>query len=305
MPALRNAADKLPEILPALLFDEPSQPAAKIEWWFFHGRFSGEQVEERYFMLSLFRTRQRDRNDRPVDTFSALISVLDPATGRQSVSSRVDRTLVAILGRPSPDGGADPLASRVAAEELRQYGLPHEFECPDGTPSLSGEPMSFRWGDLSLASHSRSIHLAFAEPGSGRPLCFELTPVVPRLLVDAARRVGEQEEAMDYATWPGMQLRGTAGDLEITGEGWFDHQWGGQAWFRNMDSPPRVRGWDWLGFRLDDGSQGVLATHWDAESNEEIARHLTLRDGSGKVRVSHSFEWTPLRWWTSAGTRIT
>ncbi len=283
---------------PLLPFDEPSQPDCKIEWWFFHGRFSGEQVEERYFMASLFRTLLPDRNGPSADAFSALISVLDPATGRQSASSRVDRSLVEALSRPDADGDA-------VAAELRRYGLPREFECPQAQPSLSRDPLCLHWGDLRLDGQPHGLRLALDEPGTGRPLVFELIPAAPRLVLDAAGTVGEPEEAMQYATWPVMRLRGAAGDLNIAGEGWFDHQWGGQAWFRSQDSPPRARGWDWLGFRLDDGSQGVLMTHWDAGSGRETARHVTLRDPSGRIQVCHSFEWTPLRWWTSVGTRIT
>lgn len=98
MSVVREAGDSLPESLPALPFDEPSQPDSRIEWWFFHGRFGGEQVEERYFMASIFRTRFPDQNDQTIDGFSALISVLDPATGHQLTSSRVDRSIVRAPG---------------------------------------------------------------------------------------------------------------------------------------------------------------------------------------------------------------
>jgi geranylgeranyl diphosphate synthase type I len=289
---------------PVIPFDEPAQPDSKLEWWFFHGRFCGEQVEERYFMASVFRTRLADRNGHSSDAFTALMSVLDPATRRQSASSRVDRSFVEALGRPNADGGVDPFTPRPVADELRQYGVPREFECPEAEPSLARDPLFFHWADLRLASQPGGIQLAFDEPGTGRQLLFELTPTVPRLLIDAARTIGAPEEAMQYATWPVMRLGGTAGDLKITGEGWFDHQWGGHAWFQSKGSPPRARGWDWLGFRLDNGFQGVLSTHWDVETAEETARHLTLRDCSGKVQVCCRFEWTPLRWWTSVGTRI-
>ena len=305
MSVVREAGDNSPENLPALPFDEPSQPDSRIEWWFFHGRFCGEQVEERYFMASIFRIRLPDRNDQTIDGFSALISVLDPATGHQLTSSRVDRSIVGVLGRPDTDGGIDPFSPRVVADELRRYGVPREFDCPEAEPSFSGDPLTFHWGDLRLASQPHGVHLAFNEPGAGRSIFFELTPATPGLVIEAVRTIGEPKEAMQYSTWPSMRLRGTAGDLKISGECWFDHQWGGRAWFQSQDSPPRARGWDWLGFRLDDGSQGVLSTHWDVESGEQIARHVTFRDCSGTVHVCRSFEWTPLRWWTSVATRIT
>jgi predicted secreted hydrolase len=58
---------------PALPFDEPPQPDSKIEWWFFHGRFGGGEVAERYFMASVFRTRLAGPDGRSADGFSAFI----------------------------------------------------------------------------------------------------------------------------------------------------------------------------------------------------------------------------------------
>jgi geranylgeranyl pyrophosphate synthase len=289
---------------PALPFDEPPQPDSKIEWWFFHGRFGGGEVAERYFMASVFRTRLAGPDGRSADGFAALISVLDPASGRQAASSRVDGRVIETLGWPGAPGGAGDVWQRLAADELRRFGVPREVECPAQEPSLSRGPLSFQWGDLRLACQPGGIQLAFDEPGTGRRLCFDLTPAAARLEIDTAGTTGGTEERVHYATWPDMRLRGTAGDAEIAGEAWFDHQWGGLAWFLSGDSPPRGRGWDWLGFRLDDGAHGIAMTHWDDVSQEPTARHLTLRDGLGTVRAASSFEWTPVRWWTSAATRI-
>jgi geranylgeranyl pyrophosphate synthase len=285
-------------------FDEPPQPDSKIEWGFFHGRFGGGEVAERYFMASVFRARLPGPDGRSADAFAALISVLDPVSGRQAASSRVDRRAVETLGWRGVPGGPGDLWQRLEADELRRFGIPREFECPAAEPSLSLGRLSFQWGNLRLVCQPHAVLLAFDEPGTGLRLSFELTPAAPRLVIDTAGTAGGKEEAPHYATWPDMRLRGTAGGLEIEGDAWFDHQWGGLAWFRSGDAPPRARGWDWLGFRLDDGSQGVLMTHWDAATEEPTARHLTLRDGSGTVRVHGTFEWTPLRWWTSAATRI-
>lgn len=275
--------------------DESPRLDAKLEWWFVHGRFAGPEVDERYFMVSVFRT---------ADGFLALTSVLNPLTGRQGTSSRVDARLLDLLRRPEAARSVDPYSPEVALEEIRAYGLPREFVCPDAAPVLGSAPLQFRWADLVLIGRADGIDLDFLEPDTGRPLRLRLSADAPRLTIDAAGAVGSADERMAYVTYPRMHADGTAGGSPVEGEAWFDHQWGGHGWMQSADSPPRPRGWEWLGVRLDDGSDWVLLTHWDARTHEEFARHLTVRDSSGATQVYRAFHWEPQRWWTSSSTRI-
>ena len=284
--------------------DVSAQLKSKIEWWFVHGRFSGERIDEQFFMVSIFRAEIPGAAGRPVSGYSALISVLDAQSRVQHSSSRVDRAVLDAITRPGTARKIDRFSPAVVLDEFRRFGLPKEFECPDEAPSLRGAPFNFRWADLEMASDGEGIRLEFHRPGSGTPLRFTLRADTPKLTVESARSVGEPEEAMEYVTYPLMSLVGCSAGDEVRGEAWLDHQWGGKAWLQSNDSTPRVRGWDWLGCRLDDGSTWLLMTHWDVHSREELARHLTVRDAAGRVRVIHSFDWLPVRWWTSPATRI-
>ncbi len=131
-----------------------------------------------------------------------------------------------------------------------------------------------------------------------------LNATVPRLSIESARTVGEPEEAMEYVTYPRMSLAGSAGGEPVRGEAWLDHQWGGRAWLQSSDPKPRERGWDWLGFNLDDGSTWMVMSHWDARTCAEFTRHLTVRSASGRIHQTRQFNWSPVRWWTSCATRI-
>jgi geranylgeranyl pyrophosphate synthase/predicted secreted hydrolase len=285
---------------PPLSFEGSAHLDAKIEWWFIHGRFAGEEVEERYFLVSLFRLRLPDK----ASGFVALISVLDPRAARHSTSSRVDQSIVEMAGQPGVPGTVDPFSS-PAHDELQRFGLPREFECPAAVPEFCGDPLSVQWADLTLASRAGGVDLSFHEPGTSRPLDLKLIVETSRLTIDAARASGELGAAMHYMTYPHLRLTGSAGGCAVEGEAWLDQQWGGSAWFRGPDSPPRARGWDWLGFSLDDGTVWVVGKHWEGASSREFARHLTMFEPSGVVHESRTFEFEPLRWWTSLATRIT
>ncbi|MBI3678733.1 MAG: polyprenyl synthetase family protein [Proteobacteria bacterium] len=277
---------------------------SKIEWWFVHGRYSGTSIDQQFFMVSIFRAEIPDANGRPISAYSALISVLDARTGVQHSSSSVDRAALRAIEEPDTARKIDPFTPSVVLDEFRRFGLPREFECPQTPPLLRSAPFDFQWADLKLASDGEDIQLQFDRPGTGVPLRFNLKARSPKLTIDSARSVGEPEEAMHYVTYPQMSLTGCSAGDEVRGEAWLDHQWGGKAWLQSGESSPQVRGWDWLGCVLDDGSTWVLGSHWNVRTREELARHLTVRDAKGRTRAIPLFEWLPTRWWTSPATRV-
>ncbi len=289
---------------PAARIDESAQPESRLEWWFFHGRYCGPRTAARHFMVSLFRFQIPQTAGSPATAFSALISTLDPESGRQWTSTRVDHKILDALERPGDGRDVDPFAAAVVLDEVRRFGLPREFHCPPGEPSLQSSPLCFVWADLALQVHAPGILLRFHDPATLSPVTLELSPVVPRLEIDVSA-VGEPGEAMNYVSYPVLALEGSVAGQPIQGDAWFDHQWGGCAWVQDAARPPRPRGWDWLGFRLDDGACSVVMSHWDAVSGQEFARHLTLRTAGGEILITREFQWVPTRWWTSTATRVT
>jgi geranylgeranyl pyrophosphate synthase/predicted secreted hydrolase len=288
-----------------IVLDESPHPESKLEWWFVHGRFAAGTGSDRYFMVTVFRFQVPGPEHSSSDAFYVMISVLDAAGCRQYSSTRVDPRVLDALRKPDSARAVDPYSPEVALDELRSSGLPREFLCPESVPVLSsGLPhLHFRWADLVFETDSTRVILAFDAPGLDKPVQLVLTPAAPRLRIDAANEVC-QEDGMDYVTYPQMNLAGSMDGLPVTGEAWFDHQWGGTGWFENGDTPAQQRGWDWLGACLDDGSCWLLGTHWDARTKAVFARHLTIRDAAGEVRLYRDFEWEPLRWWSSPATRV-
>jgi len=272
-----------------------------VEWWFVHGRLQGKGFRRRYFMVSLFRVRVPGarRGPKP-DVFAALISVFDPASGRQRVASLIDRRILGEFAAAPASFKLDPFCPAPVLDELRSYGLPREFEMPDTEPELTPSPFSCRWGDLIFTVKGDCLKLTFPEPGGRLKFRLRLKPQSPRLAVISE---GEADQSMRIATWPRMQLQGSAGSVPVHGEAWFDHQYGSELWFRTRDSAPRALGWDWIGFNLNDGSSWVVLRRWDAATRTESHRSLIVRQADGTVFRPKSFAWTPVRWWKSTATR--
>ena len=83
--------------------------------------------------------------------------------------------------------------------------------------------------------------------------------------------------------------------INVTGDSWFDHQWGG---FGNC-----LPGWDWFSLRLDDGSYVMLFNLKDPSLQDMPGmRGLTYIDSQGKAtwwQGEDAANLTASRWWTS------
>jgi predicted secreted hydrolase len=77
--------------------------------------------------------------------------------------------------------------------------------------------------------------------------------------------------------------------LALTGQGWFDHQWGG---FRD---DPSAFDWDWFSCRFDDGSELMLYQFLDRETGLPLAGYAngTFVSKSGKAVAVRSFNAVP------------
>ncbi len=102
-----------------------------------------------------------------------------------------------------------------------------------------------------------------------------------------------------YYSHPSMTATGTltidGREVNVSGDSWFDHQWGGFGKF--------YPAWDWFSMRLDDGSFVMLYNLKDPFLNDIPGqRILTYIDPKGSVswwRGDDAANLTVKRWWTS------
>lgn len=84
---------------------------------------------------------------------------------------------------------------------------------------------------------------------------------------------------------------------EVTGQAWFDHQWGN---FTALDL-----GWDWMAFQFDDGSDAMLYRIRDFKSLERFDYGTIIgADGTMETITGDDFEMSALGSWTSPSSGI-
>lgn len=104
-----------------------------------------------------------------------------------------------------------------------------------------------------------------------------------------------------YYSRPRMAASGTLTidnkTLAVTGDFWFDRQWG-----RDVDDPS-VK-WDWFSLRLDDGSDVMLFLFRDGGAS--MAQGAYIPPAGDSIWLAGSdFTVNPTEWWTSPDTHAT
>ncbi len=120
--------------------------------------------------------------------------------------------------------------------------------------SGAGPGFDFRLGSWLWRGSEQGDHLEFSIPDY--TLNLDLTALKPPAVHQAGfTELGPIADA-GYYSRTRMELRGTLDDHNqrkaITGQAWFDHQWGNFI-------PEELGGWDWFGIQLEDGADVALA----------------------------------------------
>lgn len=291
---------------PAEVSSETFHPGSYIEWWFVHGSFEGKECGRRYLMASLFRYDRLKTNDPGSVGYYLILSLLDPVTGHTDIISRgeraiIDRMFSPIRSRKSTN--IDPRILEVYIDELRDDGPAAPIALQKEQADVTEEPFSVSWQDFSFSQADGRFKLAFDIPGTTTRCSISLRQVSPR---HEMHGIGASlDQPMAYATIPRLGLEGMLGDEPVSGEAWFDHQWGSACWFLTQPSGGRLNGWDWISINGDDGSDWIFLIFHDMKSKRVIGKCAVLYEPGKRPRIFRRFEATPVRYWESEKTHIT
>jgi predicted secreted hydrolase len=268
-----------PLVFPA---DFGSHPDYRTEWWYLTGWLTGpggSSARSIGFQVTFFRVRT-DVDPANPSAFAARQLVIahaalaDPGRGRLLLDERIARS------------GFDLVGSATGDTDVRLEGW-----------SLRRDPAS----DTYVARiPARGFTLNFSASAAGPPWLQGEQGV--------SRKGRLPTEASYYYSRPALRVEAEvttgAAPSRLTGIAWLDHEWSSTA------LAPDAAGWDWLGMNLDDGG-ALLAfqiRRQGAEPGElPLQRYAAFRSPDGTTRVvpPELVRFTPLRTWTSSGSRAT
>ena len=247
-----RAADPLPVVLPR--DDGPHDRLS--EWWYYTGHLDGTADDgtkrKLGFEYVIFRA---ERGGFPT-AWASHLAITDE-TGdrflygqRLEVGEQVDRSPAAADGTPT---GFDLSLSGVDPTDPATFDRPAwTMNGSDGTDRLERDPRAPRSG-------------RGREPGRARRSTLDLEATKPAALHDRDGWIDFGPAGSSYYySRTAMDARGTVTldgqELAVTGQAWFDHQWGD---FISVGGG----GWDWFAVNLDDGTDLTLSLVRDADGS--------------------------------------
>lgn len=276
---------------------------AIIEWWFVHGNFSADANLSGHFMLSIFR-HDLDGSH----SFSMLFRLEDSSNKSPYIVSRTDGHLKDILKRSKKELLQTNLNTnllRIYFEEVEKYGLPGPQFSSDTSAWFGEEDFRIVWTDFSLTLDNGALIVEFPVPQSDAKTRLVLRSRTPVVNLDTLVTPGIKK--MGYLTHPSCDLSGLYAGSVISGNAWFDHQWGDMSWFASQDASTgqkRLSGWDWFGINFNDGRAVVVLMHRDMETKKILTSNFALINKDGVTQILTDFKAEPLRFWYSPKTCI-
>ncbi|HSD25651.1 MAG TPA: lipocalin-like domain-containing protein [Vicinamibacteria bacterium] len=152
---------------------------------------------------------------------------------------------------------------------------------------VTGEPFAVwleDWRADSLKPDGSAVRLVARDQDTGLSLDLELAATKP-LIAHGDRGLSPKSDtpgnASYYVGYTRMAARGRlglSGDVSVTGEAWFDHEWGTSALGHG------AVGWDWFSLQLDDGRELMLFRIRREDGTIEPVSDGTLVERDGRAR---------------------
>lgn len=256
--------------------DHGAHDVYRTEWWYATGELASSTGERFGYQLTIFR---QGHDPEPASPSSSPLRAKHVFAGHFVLVDLASKELV------------------VAERQRRRVA---------GLADASETDLDVRLDGWSfVATGERSFRLHGDDREHGLALDLELASSKPLVLHGdggVSRKGDEPGNASVYASWTRLSTRGTLSrggrELAVTGESWFDHEWG------SAQLGAGVVGWDWFGLRLDDGRELMLyrLRRADGSAYERASATLVEKDGSSRSIPLARVAIEPTSTWTSSKT---
>jgi len=287
--------------------DEASHPDAPLEWWFVQGTYRGARIGRHHFMTCLFKHRIPKKKANPAYSFSSIQTILDSTTKKLEIVSDVDQNFVSLIQSMKDRLRRLNFNQRyldLFIADLEKHGPPREIALNPEPVHMQSDPLKISRGHFFLRQISTGFQLNFSIPPLAHSAEFRIHPTRDRLHIGEALDAGGKGQGMHYFCYPRMELKGKVDGEPVTGQAWFDHQWGKYYVVKRSSAKYSILGWDWFGINFDDGSDWVVGLHRNVKTGRIICRYLYAVDPTGHTTLLKDFSARPTGHWESSRTLI-
>lgn len=242
-----------------------------LEWWYHFGFLKTDSAHG--YEWALFSSFTRSAAGRNI-----MYDLIDMKTGKKYLNNELDITLAPI--------GLPPKNFTVIRELMRLSELP-------------GKPIDLIYGRNKFKKTGNLYQLHYENPQF--ILDQTLVPASLPMLMEQTGMVGfPYPKSFYYYTIPRLKTKGEltldGKKMNVTGEFWYDHQWGNPVGYVNI-------GWTWWGLKLTNGENLNIYRIRNLLTGKIIRQVINIQDTTGGVRYTSDALFTSHREWKSPGTK--
>ena len=167
------------------LADQSPHLETPLEWWFFQGFYEGNNIDRKYFMLSLFRQKiEKDPPEKDKHVFYLINSITDPKNNSFSFLSQIHKDVLdnfndtqQFLLFQDKSGNLDPILFKAYMDEIKTYGPPSPIRVVTDPVYLQADSLNIHWDDFSLIQKGQTFILSFKDPAQKKLIRIKLSPL--------------------------------------------------------------------------------------------------------------------------------
>jgi predicted secreted hydrolase len=287
-----------------------------IEWWYLNAHVRSATGNNLAIVGSFFRfghisSLSGAEHRAPLQSYYLIYAITDIDHHKHYAYSLGDKNTLSLLQQAATiEIERDPDSSDAA--QLISFLNQDRFPPPTKTImtkcDVSGSPFSADYGEgnrlKAVPGSADAFDLSlYAGPSSGR-ITLRFTGLRPPMYVNGDGNTGLQVRTdMKYISLTRCTVQGNidtgAGPQSVTGEGWFDHQWG-NSW------TTQSAGWDWWGVQLDNGRDLLFFHQLNLKTGDAFFPCATVEDVNGSQVTTHDIKFAPEpnSLWTSPQSRV-
>jgi hypothetical protein len=123
--------------------------------------------------------------------------------------------------------------------------------------------------------------------------------LLPAVACTLALLLGALRQAGDEARHPNVLAPRLGERVTVTGQAWFDHQWGYTAGDLLINT-----GWNWFGLQLEDGRELLINEFRTNKTGETFSPMANLIEQDGRLRHTANLAIQPSNYWRSPSTGV-
>ncbi len=308
-PSTKLPSDWPGEELDLAVHDRPHS-SSMIEWWYFNAHLRGMDGHRFAMFASFFRCVVDFERETGEPKYGHILtwSLMDMEKKRYLSTSRLEDSMRHYMIERLKRGEVYQDARiRKAVQEILAKGDVPKPDRMFASPAIClTDTLHCEFGGSRLRREddgSYSLHLEGDEASCS--LRFEPAKEPARHGENGVTK-GLRGEDMFYYFISRNNVFGTVTvdgkDVEVTGNGWYDHEFGGNRWEEGKAPEAQLAmAWNWCSAQLDDGSEFTVLLRKEVKSNRGWPMAVLVRkDGTSVSSSSVRFE--PKRWWRSMKT---